>query len=253
MERMAISKSLQEVVLVEHFGTDLPLNVLDVASWAKEFSDFPVAKQLSWLPRVQLPPPGPFAAFGVMAAPGAELPRVLLQTADLTHSLQLQSDRLGFGWSRPKPVGEDADYPGFDALQAEFVKISRRFRTWCSNRLGLEPRTRVVELVYNNAAPLVVGEKVRRISEVFKFVQPGRPVNGFQVVWTELIDKERLDGARVNAAVALGSAPPIDRVLIHNFSGLAPVDGDTAEAIQKGLQLLHQHILEMYKPNFDVD
>ncbi len=242
---MPISKSLQEVLLVEHFRTDLPLNVLDLAAWAQEFYEFPVAAQLPWLPRLQLHPPDSPVSFNFVTQ-GSDLPRVLLRNPDSTRTLQLQSDRFAFGWSRPNPVGDDADYPGFEALQAEFVTISRRFHSWCSGRLGIQPSPRLAELAYNNATPMMVGEKFQRISEVFKFVSPSRPVNAFQVVWTELIDKERKDAARVSATVALGSAPPVDRALIYNFSGVAPVDGDSAEAAETSWKRLHERTLEMY-------
>ena len=245
---MPISKSLQEVLLVEHFRTELPLNVLDLAQWAQEFGEFSNATQLPWLPRVELQPPGPISYNLVQAT--TDLPRVLLRTADRTRTLQLQSDRLAFGWSRPNSVGEDADYPGFEALQIEFREILQRFNGWSSRRLSLHPAARLIELVYNNATPMEVEGKMRKISDVFKFVQPGRAVNAFQVAWMELIDKERPDGARVSATVAIGSSPPIDRVLIHNFSGHAPVDAGSATAAEKSLQLLHGRTLEMYASAF---
>jgi hypothetical protein len=248
IERMPISKSLQEMLLVEHFRTELPLNVLDLAAWAQEFGEFSSATQLPWLPPVQLRPPGPFL-YNITPAT-TDLPRVLLRSADRTRTLQLQSDRLAFGWARPNSVGENADYPGFEALKMEFGEISRRFNTWSFKRLALHPTARLAELAYNNATPMEVGGKIRKISDVFKFVNPGRPVNAFQVAWMELIDKERPDGARVSATVAIGSAPPVDRVLIHNFSGHAPVDGEDARATEKSFKLLHDRTLEMYAAAF---
>jgi uncharacterized protein (TIGR04255 family) len=245
---MPISKSLQEVLLVEHFRNELPLNVLDLAEWAQEFCEFSNATQLPWLPRVELQPPGPVSYNLVQAT--TDLPRVLLRTADRTRTLQLQSDRLAFGWARPNSVGEDADYPGFETLKVEFGEILQRFNGWSLKRLAVQPTARLIELVYNNATPMEVGGKTRKISDVFKFVQPGRSINAFQVVWTELIDKERPDGARVTAAVVIGSAPPVDKVLIHNFSGHAPVDGGSPSAAEKSLQLLHDRTLEMYVAAF---
>jgi uncharacterized protein (TIGR04255 family) len=219
-----------------------------LAAWAQEFREFPDATQLPWLPAVHLLPPGPIS-YNLLAG-NAGLPRVLLRTPDRTRTLQLQSDRFAFGWSRPNAVGENADYPGFEALKIEFREILRRFHSWSSKRLEIQPSARVIELGYNNATPMEIEGKIRKISDVFKFVAPGRPVNAFQVAWMELIDKERPDGARVSATVAIGSAPPVDRVLIHNFSGHAPVDGESVAAAEKVWQLLHDRTLEMYAAAF---
>jgi hypothetical protein len=241
---MAISESLQEVVLVEHYAANLPLNVLDLAAWAKEFSEFQHSSQLPWLPPVKLAPPGP-VAFDLIQST-AELPRILLRSSDGSSYLQLQGDRFAYGWSRPGPVGVPIEYPGFDTLLGAYLEFSQRFRAWCQQRFGSKPTRRLVELSYNNAASLVSEFGDRKISDIFKWVTPSRPVNSFQVVWMELIGKSRPDGARVSAVVAVGSAPPIDRALIHNFTGYAPIDLNSDQTIEKVWQLLHTRILEMY-------
>ena len=122
-----------------------------------------------------------------------------------------------------------------------------KFRTWCGRRIGTVPKIKLVEIGYHNAAPIVVGEKRRRLADIFRWVQPARPVNSFQVSWAELLQKDRPDAPRVNAVVAVGSAPPVAEALIFNFMGFAPIDKDDDGNISDAFDRLHQRILEMYE------
>jgi hypothetical protein len=234
--------TLQEVILVEHFRQALPLTILDVADWAREFSEFGEPRQLPWLPPIDLTQ----SPFSIGFQTNQELPRLLLSSITRSTHLQLQSDRFGFGWSRASSVGDKARYPGYEDLLARRSEIADRFRAWCTKRLGVSPESRLVELTYNNATPIVVEGRRRRLSEIFRWVQPSRPVNSFQVSWLELMEKNKPDAARVAAVVAVGAAPPVSEALLFNFSGVGPIDKDEKHTKSDMWNALHRRIQDMY-------
>lgn len=241
---MTTTKKLQEVILVEHFKASLPLTIFDVADWAREFEEFDQKSQLPWAAPVNLQIANSFVPIAIEM--GNELPRALLRNERTYFSVQLQADRFAFGWSRGSPIGEEVQYPGFDELLKQFEAHVVRFKKWCTERFGISPQPRVVELGYNNATELGKEGGPQKISDVFKWVTPSRHVNSFHVAWHELIQKDRLDGARVAAVVAVGHAPPVLRALIHNFTGHAPVDESTTNETFKTLALLHDKIIQMH-------
>jgi uncharacterized protein (TIGR04255 family) len=242
---MAFTSTLQELLLVEHFRTPLPLTILDIADWAREFSTYPKAQQLQWAPPIELSGPGPIGLTFNLAQ--QELPRLMLRSENGERTIQLQADRFGYGWSRNIPVGERAEYPGFEAIKLDFDAEIQKFFEWCGRRIGTVPRIKLVEIGYHNAAPIVVGGKRRRLSDIFRWVQPARPVNGFQVSWGEFLQKDRPDAPRVNAVVAVGSAPPVTEALIFNFTGFAPIDDVADSDVSGAFDRLHQRILDMYE------
>jgi hypothetical protein len=244
----ALTATLQEINLVEHIAPALPLTILDIADWAREFSEFGEPRQLPWLPPVQLVLQGQ----EFLISP-SELPRLLLRSLSGGRTIQLQNDRFGFGWARSGQVGEPEKYPGYDQLRSEQSEHALKYRNWCKKRFGVSPKTRLVELSYNNAAPILSDNgRRRRLSEIFKWVQPSRPVNSFQVAWMELLETGRIDAPRVNAVVVIGSAPPIAEALIFNFAGFAPIDSHDEGAIYRWLDALHARILAMYDAAFAV-
>jgi hypothetical protein len=242
---MPITQTLQEVVLVEHFWAPLPLTVLDLAAWAQAFDRYKESHQLQPAAPIDLSAHPANVQFSI--APAIQLPRLLLRTVEGGRTVQFQADRFAVGWQRETPIGEPADYPGYEALRATWLDESARFHTWCQQRLGQVPSIRLVELGYNNAAPMVVGDQRRRLSEIFRWVVPGRAVNGFQVAWQEVFGKDRPDAARVAGLVALGAAPPVAEALIFNFTGFGPVDGRGDNPVAMGMfDALHERTLDMY-------
>ena len=123
---------------MEHFGTPLPLTVLDMADWAREFSKYPKAQQLHMVPPVQLSGPGPISfSFGLAQS---ELPRLLLRSENGERTVQLQADRFGFGWARNVPIGETRRIPWVRDNKAGLAAESRKFRAWCAPSPGRLPR-----------------------------------------------------------------------------------------------------------------
>ena len=129
--------------------------------------------------------------------------------------------------------------------------VRKKVRSGSQNSsFGVAPKTRLVELSYNNAAPIVAEDgKRRRLAEIFKWVQPSRPVNSFQVAWMELLETGRPE-ARVNAFVTVGAAPPVMEALIFNFAGFAPIDNIEESTTYDLLDALHARILAMYDAAF---
>ncbi len=240
--KMDLTATLQEVILVEHFRQPLPLTILDVADWAREFSEFGEPRQLPWLPPIDLKQ----TQFSIGYSTAQELPRLLLSSITANIQIQLQSDRFAFGWIRTSPVGERASYPGYENLMAGRSSSAQRFNAWCLKRFGVSPGCRLVELTYNNAAPIVVDGRRRRLSEIFRWVQPSRGVNSFQVAWTELMETGRTDGPRVTAIVAVGAAPPVAEALLFNFAGVAPIDIDEGDTKLRAWNALHERIHAIY-------
>lgn len=218
--------------------------MLDMADWANEFGEFGEPHQLPWLPPIELTQQQhPSMTFGTLL----ELPRLLIRPTGGGKAVQLQNDRFAFGWTRSAPIGELEAYPGYDTLKDEQIRNASKFRQWSMNRFGLSPKTRLVELLYNNGDPIVLNGIRRRLSEIFRWVQPGRPVNGFQVSWTELLELGRSDAPRVNAVVALGPALPVSEALLFNFSGFAPIENPSDSATYSCFDALHERILAMYE------
>lgn len=245
----ATTKTLQEVIFAAHFRTPLPLGLLDFGAWISSNPDFPIVQELPPLSPVAMPVFGmPQAAtFEIGVAP--QLPRILLRSQDGRFSLQLQTDRIAFAWSRIEPVGAVADYPGFDRVLETWVDVRSTFEAWATGRFRAKPQYRLVELNYMNAAPLDDGGKKRRISEIFRFVQPGvRPVNMFNVQWGERVYPDDRPGEPAKGMIvcgaSLGQAPPATSALIFQFAGMAQVaDGQETNHIIKDL---HAKIREIY-------
>jgi hypothetical protein len=246
----APTTTLQELVMAAHFEAPLPLGVMDLADWVNNFSDYPIVQQILPAGPINLPIPGvQQLQFPIGIDMGMVLPRMLLRTADGRFTVQLQGDRIGMGWSRIEPVGAPAEYPGFDAILSRWNEVLLRLEAWVERRFNSQTKYRLVELNYANAAPLEVAGKIRRISEIFRFVEPGgRPVNQFNVSWVELVYPDDQPGqpfkGLVTAAIALGQSPPNIPVLGFNFTGMAAVAPDRESNHIMGD--LHDKIREIY-------
>jgi uncharacterized protein (TIGR04255 family) len=238
---MPSTRTLQEVILVEHFASPLTMTVIDMADWANTFDHYPRPQQINAAAPISLLPQ-------VSSWFPVDLPRLLLKSESGDRSIQLQSDRFAVGWSRTVPIGETCDYPSYEALKASWSVEAAKFHDWCARRLGVRPTARVFELGYNNATPIVLNGARRRLSEIFRWVQPSRPVNAFQVSWLELMSKDRPDAARVAGFVTVGSAPPVAEALIFNFTGFSPADGAVGPKEAMNIfDSLHHQITEMYQ------
>jgi uncharacterized protein (TIGR04255 family) len=241
--------TLQELVMAAHFQVPLPLGVMDLADWVVHFSDYPIVQQLPPAGPAYLPTPGVQLQHNIELDLGVMLPRMLLRTADGRFTVQLQGDRFGMGWARIEPVGAPAEYPGFEAMLRRWNEVLSRFETWVERRFHSKTNYRLIELNYANAAPLEADGKPRRISEIFRFVQPGtRGVNQFNVNWIERVYPDDQPGQPfkgvITAAVVMAQAPPNIPVLIFNFTGMAAVaPGQESKHIMGDL---HDKIREIY-------
>jgi uncharacterized protein (TIGR04255 family) len=246
---MPTTRSLQELVIAAHFQAPLPFTVMDLASWVQHFSELPIIQQLPPLASANLPMPGTPLQFQ-FAVEASPMPRMLLRTADNRYSVQLQNDRFGFGWHRTEPIGDPAEYPGFEEHREHWKRVLDQFESWTESRFQQRPAHRLIELNYNNAVPLERNGQQRRLSEIFKFVQlGGRKVAGFNVSWAESIypitDKQQPSKGVVNCFVGLGIAPPAVNVLAFTFTGMASVaPGVQSEHI---LNDIHAKIREIYE------
>src|ERR1700730_4507036 len=186
---MPATKSLQELIIGVHFDAPIPLTVVDLADWVAHFSrDYPVVQQLPPLPQINLPVVAgpPQLQVQMIAVDGMQLPRMLLRSLDGRYSVQLQPDRFAFGWHRMEPLGEPAEYPGFDAHQQSWAGAIAYFEKWTEARFRVRPTHRLVELTYSNATPLEKDGKKKRLSEIFTFVRPGsRTLIAFNTSWVE--------------------------------------------------------------------
>lgn len=243
----AQTKTLNEFVVAVHFQTPLNLNVLDLASWASAFSEYPKVQQLEAGPRVELAP-----------APGFQFelatestPRLML-SGENGRNVQLQTDRFAHGWVRRTPVGEPADYPGFIEMINGFRVTFDRFAEWYAKRLGVPASpARLVELGYLNMVPMERDGIRHRLGDVFKLVTPGlRKVNAFTTAWVEGLTTD-VDSPRVTAQVGLAKAPPNLNVLAFNFTGLANVKGN--DQMIKMIEALHDRISDMYRSTMNAD
>jgi uncharacterized protein (TIGR04255 family) len=249
------TKTLQEFVLAGHLQAPLPLGVLDVADWVTRFADFPIVQELPSLPAFQMPVSGQPQMSSVEFNMGTPLPRMLLRSIEGRYSVQLQGDRFAIGWARIEPIGGEAPYPGFDAMVDIWTEMSGRYEAWALERFRSLPQFRLMELTYVNAAPLELEGKKKRLSEIFRFVQPGtRPVNSFTVQWAESLHKDDRPGQPfrgiVNSVVAVGEAASVP-VLGFNFSGIGAVaEGQESKHIVSDL---HARIREIYQSAFIID
>jgi uncharacterized protein (TIGR04255 family) len=247
---MPTTRSLQELIIAAHFQAPLPFTVMDLASWVEHFSELPVVQQLPPLAAANLPTPGiPQLQLQFVSVEAATLPRMLLRTADGRYSVQLQNDRFAFGWHRTEPIGDPAEYAGFEAHREHWKQTLDHFEVWTERRFRQRPAHRLLELSYNNAVPFEREGRQRRLSELFKFVQPGgRIMNGFNTSWVEPIyptaDGQPPKGV-VSAVVGLGVAPPAVNVLAFTFSGLATVATD--EQSEHILNDIHAKIRDIYE------
>ncbi len=240
---MPLTSTLREVILVEHFKTPFNLMVMDLAAWVQAFSEYPNPQQLPAAAPINLSANSPI---GIQFVAQPDLPRLMLRSESGERSVQFQADRFAMGWTRTKPLGEPDEYPGYPRLRQQWVEAVEKFHRWSGERLGAIPSVRLVEIGYNNAALMDVDGKRRRLSEIFRWVQPGRPVNGFQVSWAEIV-RELPDASRVMATVGLAANAPEQNVLQFNFTGFGVTDaaGDSSQPIEV-LDALHTRILDMY-------
>jgi uncharacterized protein (TIGR04255 family) len=175
---------------------------------------------------------------------------MLLRSQDGRLSVQLQADRVAFAWSRIEPVGAVADYPGFERVLDLWTDVRTKVEAWVERRFHVTPQYRLVELNYINAALLEENGKNRRISEVFRFVQPGgKTVNMFNVSWAERVYPDDRPGepakGMILANVQLGQAPPATPALVFNFAGMAQVA--EGREINHIINDLHAKIREIYQ------
>ena len=248
---MPTTRSLQELAIVAHFQAPLPLSVMDLADWVDHFkTGFPVLQQLPPLPPSNLPAPGaPVVQFQLAPVDAAALPRMLLRSADSRYYVQLQNDRFAFGWLRTEPIGDLATYEGFEAHQRRWKQTLDQFETWTDQRFHQHPAHRLLEVTYNNALPLERNGQQKRLSEIFKFVQPaGRKLAAFTSIWAESIyppvEGQAPKGV-VQATVGLGVAVPAVKVLVFNFTGLGLVAPN--EQSDDILSDIHTKIREIYE------
>lgn len=191
----------------------------------------------------------PSVGFNVMG--DVMLPRVRIRGVSGNTLSVLQGDRIAFGWQRNVEVGVEVDYPGYDALRASWAEEVSRFVNWLQSQLSQQLLPRLVELTYNNAYPLVVAGQKLKLSDIFKLLNPNyRPVNAFNVAWSEFLDTPT-DGV-VSAQAGLGHAPPGQRVLAVNYFGLASVggrvpEGEMVDQVLRTADKLHRRILDMHR------
>jgi uncharacterized protein (TIGR04255 family) len=255
---MPATKSLQEIVIATHFQAPIQFGVMDLADWVGHFPAFPIVQQLPALAPANLPPGAnvPQLPFQILQVDAAALPRMLLRSSDGRFSIQLQNDRFALGWHRTEPIGDAADYPGYEKFAEKWAETLHYFETWTQERFKQRPGHRLMELTYANAAPLERDGKAKRLSQVFKFVQPsGRPVNSFNTSWIERVYKDDDASASprglVTISVALGTAPPALPVLGFTFTGLAAVaPGEESKHI---LDDIHAKIREIYESSVTAD
>jgi uncharacterized protein (TIGR04255 family) len=248
---MPATKSLQEIVIAAHFQAPIQFGVMDLADWVGHFPAFPIVQQLPALTPANLPVAHvPQLPFQILQVDAAALPRMLLRSSDGRFSIQLQNDRFALGWHRTEPIGDAADYPGYEKFAEKWAETLLYFESWTQKRFKQRPGHRLMELTYSNAALLERDGKPIRLSQVFKFVQPsGRPVNSFNASWMERVYKDDPAVASpkgmVTISVALGIAPPALPVLAFTFTGLAAVaPGEESKHI---LNDIHGKIREIYE------
>ncbi len=240
---MPTTSMLSNMLFVVHFEPALVLDVLDMADWVETFrAEFPVYQQTAPSARIELNQTDNFLVLNHTP----EMPRMFLQSSSVTRTLQLQSDRFGYGWARDKPLGEPADYPGYPRMREDWGRVLARFYDWHEKRLGGRPVTRLLELAYHNAVPIQAGNRRRKLSELIRFVHDGyRPMNSFAMNWSELLTRE-MTGSRVNAQAGLGVSPTGEPVFGFTFAGLAPFSepADSVAAVET-MDRLHDRIIDM--------
>lgn len=247
---MPLTRTLQEVVLAVHFAGPIPLTVTDVAAWINEYGGVePRYQQLPVLGPSQLPMPGQ-QFFQIAAQDVSDVPRIRLFGSTPQTLYIFQNDRIAFGWQRDVSVGEEVEYPGYDVLRAAWIQEIERFNIWLEKTLSITVYPKLVEISYNNAYPIDLDGKKRRMSEIFKLLDAEyRPVNAFQVSWAEFIG----DGSEgvVNAQGGLATAPPGQRVFALNYFALGSVRqledrSRFAENVMETADKLHERILDMH-------
>ncbi len=254
---MPQTRSLQEVVVAIHFAGTLPITLTDLADWTRAYGGAePAFQLLPHLPAAQMPAHSqqmPPIDLQLLTATASSLPRVRLRGSDKQTLYVLQDDRVAFGWQRDVELGEEADYPGYEALRGLWADEIARFAKWLLEHLSASFVPRLVELSYSNAYPLEVGGEKRRIGEILKILTPAyhRQVTSFQVAWSEAVGSP--GEAVVTAQAGLGSVPPGGlRVLGTNYLGLADISGrthsaDISETVLTAADMLHGRILEIHR------
>lgn len=244
---MPTTNTLQELIVAAHLQAPIAFTVADLADWTQLFAgDYPIVQEIPPLPPARLAVGAqPQMHFQMVTPDHVPHPRMLLRSPDGRFSVQLQNDRFGFGWHRTEPLGEPSEYPGFDEIVRAWENALEQFEKWMQVRFHQSPSYGLIEMTYNNAAPFEHQGRKKKISEIFKFVQPGsRPLNGFMTAWTESLEGGP-SVAQITAQVNLGSAPPDTAVLVFVFSGL----GSVAKGRDRRQMLndLHGRIRHMYE------
>lgn len=246
--------TLQEVIIAAHFASPLPLTVMDLADWVRHFGQFSLVQQLPPAPHADVAAPGQaIPPFQVVEVAHHPLPRMLLRTPDGRFSVQLQHDRFAVGWTRTEPLGAPANYPGFQLFSEYWIQRLAEFDAWTGQRFRQVSAHRLIELTYSNVAPLLREGKMRRISEIFKFVQPGaRALSMFNVSWLERVYDEPVPfRATVTATVGLGQGPTGEPGLVFNFIGLGKVaEGQESKQV---LSDIHGKIRQIYESSIVTD
>ena len=245
---MPTTLTLSEVLFAVHFRAPLNINVIDVAAFAQEFSELPIVQQQPLQGPASLLPPNAHTTINFQVAP--DLPRLVLRSASEPDILQFQSDRFVYSWSRLGPLGSSVAYPGYERLKYQWIKYLTRFNTWARDRFSASPQAGILEISYFNTLP---HEKptggTYKLSEVFKFVQPGRIVNGFAVQWLEVFDASRPDTPRVHVNAGFGAAQhqlhALTPALFFNFTGYGPIAAASGD-LEEMADALHQRIVDVH-------
>ena len=248
---MATTNTLTEVLFVVHFAAPPNMTVLDLAAWHQAFSDYAILQQTPAAPPPQLAQYGQ-PVLTMVQDPG--MPRVVLRSIDHPFIVQLQSDRFGMSWSRDGGLGEVKHYLGYKDLKARFSEELNRLDAWHSSRFGVQARFRLIEVGYYNALPFELASgDTRRLSDVFLFVAPGRPINAFAANWTEIMGQGS-DAPRVVAQTGVGviaQQPSLTstNVIYFNFTGIGalPNVGSDDPTVVEVADRLHDRIFTMYQ------
>jgi uncharacterized protein (TIGR04255 family) len=184
----------------------------------------------------------------------SQMPRIFLRGDNVSDYLVFQHDRLAFAWHRTEPVGDEANYPGYDALRGRWQVLLDRFNRWSVDHLGGVPLLRHLEFSYQNAFPIEEPEgSSLHVPQYFKLGGFGdRPLEQFHLGWRELVPNT--DGGYVDAVATIGTVPPATPAFIFNFSAMAPLSPSTsADTVFATADAVHTHIRAMYAATIALD
>ncbi|GAA5264416.1 hypothetical protein ACOSOMT5_P0839 [Acidiphilium sp. MT5] len=220
---MASSRSLYEVIFVAHFSAAQPLTVLDMADWYNGVANrYPVFLQqppwptFNWYDFEASVPETP------LVSPNSRsydyVPRIVALSEDQRWSVNCQSDRVAVSWRRLEPTGQLTPYPGFENVLDEVLSVFEEFQKWWHARFGVDVTFRICELNYFNAFPFKSGERLLRVSEVFKawVFRPGKMIANLNVSW--IVPPESSKHAQVQCVAAMGATADCPSAAIFNFA-----------------------------------